>query len=391
MPGVSLALASERLTALHDQFRISHPDRDFAAGLASFPVEDNSLETVMERSEAGAGIARNPNAVHRVVAVDLVSTEQEAAAEPRSPETLESDVLPAFAPVADAVEPEEPELLVEIESTNQKSVDRSELEFDIDLEDEMLDEGAFGSNSVTEPLDAVKTRWILPASAGIHVDEPRVQSNPEPIEPVSEEIVPATTREPNEVATTERKAERKTFFEKGFDPLVTSEMTMADIMEKVAATRPRVVTEAETSAGSIHEAAARELQLRESGERMFRHLLLIVSDTKRMAALNSLVRGAGYEVRASFSGRQALDLLRLERPELIVIDYRLNAMDGLETIRRLRKQNGGRLTIPTLLLAPEDETDVRNEAIDLGVQKVMSSNYDPAELLSNIRTAENSL
>jgi CheY-like chemotaxis protein len=166
---------------------------------------------------------------------------------------------------------------------------------------------------------------------------------------------------------------------------------MADIMEKVAATRPRVAIEVEPSTGSIHEAAARELQLRESGEPMFRHLLLIVSDTKRMAALNSLVRGAGYEVRASFSGRQALDLLRLERPELIVIDYRLNAMDGMETIRRLRKQNGGRLAIPILLLAPEDETDVRNEAMDLGVQKVMSSNYDPADLLSNIRAAENGL
>src|SRR6266446_3234683 len=124
---------------------------------------------------------------------------------------------------------------------------------------------------------------------------------------------------------------------------------------------------------------------------MFRHLLLIVSDTRRMAALNSLVRGAGYEVRASFSGRQALDLLRLERPELIIVDYRLNAMDGLETIKRLRTQNGGRIAIPILLLAPEEDTGVRNEAMNLGVHKVMNSDYDPAELLSNIRIAENGL
>ncbi len=316
MPGVSPALANERLTALHDQFRINNPNRDFAAGLASFPVENNSLETVMERAEAGAGMARMTNAEHRVVAIDLNIVEQEPVADLLSPETNEPATLPLSADAAGAAEPELP---VEIESTNQKLVDMSELEFDINL------------------------------------------------------------------------VERKTFFEKGFDPIVTSEMTMADIMEKVAATRPRVVTENEPSTGSIHEAAAREMQLRESGERMFRHLLLIVSDTRRMAALNSLVRGAGYEVRASFSGRQALDLLRLERPELIIVDYRLNAMDGLETIKRLRTQNGGRIAIPILLLAPEEDTGVRNEAMNLGVHKVMNSDYDPAELLSNIRIAENGL
>jgi DNA-binding response OmpR family regulator len=391
MPGVSLALANERLTTLHKQFRINNADRDFAAGLASFPVESNSLETVMERAEAGAGIARQPDAVNRVVATELNIGEEEPVAEPISPESTEPGSLPAPATAPDAAEAVEPETPVVIESTNQEIFDRPELEFDINLEDEIPDEVTPAGNSVIEPLESLETPRISPAFEGILAAGPPVQSNPEPIEPVFEEIAPAITGEPPPVETTERRVERKTFFEKGFDPIVTSEMTMADIMEKVAATRPRVVTETEPSTAPIHEAAARELHLRESGERMFRHLLLIVSDTKRMAALNSLVRGAGYEVRASFSGRQALDLLRLERPELIVIDYRLNAMDGLETIKRLRTQNGGRMTIPILMLAPEEEANVRNEAISLGVQKVMSSDYDPAELLSNIRTAENVL
>jgi CheY-like chemotaxis protein len=106
-----------------------------------------------------------------------------------------------------------------------------------------------------------------------------------------------------------------------------------------------------------------------------------------MAAINSLVRGAGYEVRASFNGRQALDLLRLEHPELIVIDFNLGAMDGIETVRRLRKQSNGRLEPPIVMLIPDGEIAARNEAVELGVQRVIDADCEAAELLSGIREA----
>jgi CheY-like chemotaxis protein len=130
-----------------------------------------------------------------------------------------------------------------------------------------------------------------------------------------------------------------------------------------------------------------ERQLRESGVRMPSNLLLVISDTKRMATINSLVRGAGYEVRAAFNGRQALDLLRLEHPELIVIDFKLGAMDGIETVRRLRKQTSGRLNPPVVMLISEEEVTARNEAVELGVQRVVDDNCQAAELLSGIREA----
>ena len=57
---------------------------------------------------------------------------------------------------------------------------------------------------------------------------------------------------------------------------------------------------------------------------MPRRLLLTVSDAARMAQLNSLIRSAGYEARAAFDGQQALDLLRIERPDLLLLDYELH-------------------------------------------------------------------
>jgi CheY-like chemotaxis protein len=167
-------------------------------------------------------------------------------------------------------------------------------------------------------------------------------------------------------------------------------MSMADIMEKVAATRVRK-SPRENGASDLRPDAAlsRELVLEQKETATPRRLLLVMSETKRMAALNALVRSAGYEARAAFNGSQALDLLRLERPDVLIVDYHLTGMDGLETLRRLRKQNPGRQLTPVVMLVSDEEAEVRNEAAELGVYQVMDSNYEPAVLLSSIRQVGN--
>ncbi len=135
------------------------------------------------------------------------------------------------------------------------------------------------------------------------------------------------------------------------------------------------------------EAAARERERRSSGAVMPRRLLLTVSDAARIAQLNSLIRSAGYEARAAFDGQQALDLLRIERPDLLVLDHELHGIDGVETLRRLRQQGGGLLTLPVLLLLPSNDESIRSEALKLGARSVVTTPYDPADLLDNVRVA----
>jgi DNA-binding response OmpR family regulator len=135
------------------------------------------------------------------------------------------------------------------------------------------------------------------------------------------------------------------------------------------------------------EAAARERERRAQGAVMPRRLLLTVSDAARMAQLNSLIRSAGYEARAAFDGQQALDLLRIERPDLLLLDYDLTGINGVEMLRRLRKQNGGRLTLPVILLLSPDNESARREALELGARRIVSTHYDPADLLASVRLA----
>jgi DNA-binding response OmpR family regulator len=135
------------------------------------------------------------------------------------------------------------------------------------------------------------------------------------------------------------------------------------------------------------DAAMRAREQRQRGAIMPRRLLLTVSDAARMAQLNALIRSAGYEARTAFDGQQALDLLRIERPDLLLLDYELHGIDGVETLRRLSKQNGGRLRLPVVMLMPPTFEVARHEALELGARSVVAMPYDPAELLDSVRRA----
>ena len=141
-----------------------------------------------------------------------------------------------------------------------------------------------------------------------------------------------------------------------------------------------------TLAQEAADAAARERERRTRGALMPRRLLLTVSDPARMAQINLLLRSAGYEVRAAFDGLQAINLLRIERPDLLVIDGALYGIDGLEALRRLHLQHHERLPLPVVLLLSDASEQQRAEARRLGVRGFVAVPYDPEELLNCVRT-----
>jgi CheY-like chemotaxis protein len=145
----------------------------------------------------------------------------------------------------------------------------------------------------------------------------------------------------------------------------------------------------DTNARRAAEAAQQERERRASGSPMPGRLLLAVSDPARLAQVNSLIRAAGYEVRVAFDGQQAIDLLRIECPDLFLLDYELRDMNGVETLRRLRQQSGGKFKLPVALMLKAEHENVRGEALATGAQAVVTLPYDPAELLQCVRTIGN--
>lgn len=116
-----------------------------------------------------------------------------------------------------------------------------------------------------------------------------------------------------------------------------------------------------------------------------RKLMLVVSDAARMAQVNLLLRSEGFEVRAAFDGQHALNLLRIDRPDVLLVDYELGEMDGVEMLRRLSKQSRASALPPALMLVPAGREDVRGEALAAGARSLVELPYDPVELLDALR------
>jgi DNA-binding response OmpR family regulator len=103
-----------------------------------------------------------------------------------------------------------------------------------------------------------------------------------------------------------------------------------------------------------------------------------------------LFRSAGYEARAAFDGQQALDLLRIEHVDLLVVDYNLRGFDGLETLRRLRKQSSNSSRLPVVMLLPRANDSIARDASNLSATSFVIADFDPATLLETVRNAGHS-
>jgi PleD family two-component response regulator len=116
-------------------------------------------------------------------------------------------------------------------------------------------------------------------------------------------------------------------------------------------------------------------------------VMLVISDSARMAQVNLLLRSEGFEVRAAFDGQHALGLLRIDRPDVLVVDYEMPGVSGAEMLRRLAKQSRAGHAPPALMLVPAGREDVRTEALAAGARSLVELPYDPVELLDALRGA----
>ncbi|MBU4224923.1 MAG: response regulator transcription factor [Chloroflexi bacterium] len=110
--------------------------------------------------------------------------------------------------------------------------------------------------------------------------------------------------------------------------------------------------------------------------------ILIIEDDP--AILKLLQRGLtyeGYQVDIATDGRSGLNLARDRHPDLVILDWMLPGMDGLEVCRRLR--TGG--SLPILMLTAKDTIQDRVQGLDAGADDYLVKPFNLDELLARIR------
>ncbi|HNY78821.1 MAG: response regulator [Sedimentisphaerales bacterium] len=95
------------------------------------------------------------------------------------------------------------------------------------------------------------------------------------------------------------------------------------------------------------------------------------------------LRNNGYEVIAANNGAEAYELACSEHPDIVVTDYQMPFVTGIELIEKLRK-NEATMHIPTILLTARSFAITQEMQDSLGVQECLSKPFSPKELLKTI-------
>jgi two-component system OmpR family response regulator len=114
-----------------------------------------------------------------------------------------------------------------------------------------------------------------------------------------------------------------------------------------------------------------------AGER----LLLVDDEDNLRSMLEAALRYEGFDVHATSSGRDALDVVDTQSPDLIVLDVMMPDLDGFEVCRRLR--NDGVKT-PVLFLTARDATDDKVRGLTLGGDDYLVKPFSLEELVARI-------
>ena len=93
----------------------------------------------------------------------------------------------------------------------------------------------------------------------------------------------------------------------------------------------------------------------------------------------------GYDVRQATSGDAAIDLAREDNPDLILLDWMLPEVSGIEVCRRLKATSETR-SIPVIMISARSEEVDRVRGLETGADDYVVKPYSVVELMARVRT-----
>lgn len=112
--------------------------------------------------------------------------------------------------------------------------------------------------------------------------------------------------------------------------------------------------------------------------------ILLIEDDKNMAmGLEFNLRSEGFEVTHCLDGESGLAALAGGKFDLMVLDWMLPGVDGLEVLRKLRRRD---VSLPVLLLTARDTKEDIVEGLDSGADDYLSKPFDLNILVARIRS-----
>lgn len=113
--------------------------------------------------------------------------------------------------------------------------------------------------------------------------------------------------------------------------------------------------------------------------------ILVVEDEEGIRSfMRAYLESEGFKVLEASNGKEGLDALAKEKPDLIITDIMMPVMDGIEFFKEVRKLPETK-ELPVIMLTVKDEFSDIKYAYLLGVEEYITKPFDPSLLVNRIK------
>lgn len=123
----------------------------------------------------------------------------------------------------------------------------------------------------------------------------------------------------------------------------------------------------------------------EANGSLLKKLLLIDDDPNLILLVQDYLEFRGYAVITAENGREALEILKDEVPDMIICDVMMPEMDGYSFVKNVR-ENSSTEWIPVLFLSAKGQSQDRVKGLNTGADVYMVKPFEPEELVAQVES-----
>ena len=111
--------------------------------------------------------------------------------------------------------------------------------------------------------------------------------------------------------------------------------------------------------------------------------ILICDDEKDIvSALTIYLQAEGYETVPAYNGREALQILRGQEVQLVLLDVMMPELDGISALSKIRQESN----VPVILLTAKSEDTDKVLGLNVGADDYVTKPFNPVELIARVRS-----
>ncbi|MCG8625386.1 MAG: response regulator transcription factor, partial [Proteobacteria bacterium] len=110
-------------------------------------------------------------------------------------------------------------------------------------------------------------------------------------------------------------------------------------------------------------------------------ILVVDDEVDIVDFIEDYLTGEGYEVIKAYDGVKALDRMRQDRPDLVILDIMLPGLDGFEICRQTRAES----TVPILMVTAKDTDVDKIVGLEVGADDYIPKPFNPRELVARVK------